>query len=33
VAETKVCQRAAESPQLWAFKIPQFGGIGDQPLA
>ena len=27
------CQRAAESPQLWAFKIPHFGGAGDQPLA
>src|SRR5499425_2079551 len=27
------CQRAAESPHFWAFKIPQFGGGGDQPLA
>jgi len=27
------CQRAAESPQFGARKIPQFGGVGDQPLA
>ena len=27
------CQRAAESPQYWACKIPHFGGDGDQPLA
>jgi exodeoxyribonuclease V alpha subunit len=27
------CQRAAESPQFWARKIPHFGGVGDQPLA
>ena len=26
------CQRAAESPQFWACKIPHFGGVGDQPL-
>jgi hypothetical protein len=22
-----ICQRAAESPQFWACKIPQFGGV------
>jgi hypothetical protein len=27
------CQRATESPQFWARKIPHFGGVGDQPLA
>ncbi len=27
------CQRAAESPQFGARKIPHFGGGGDQPLA
>jgi len=26
------CQRAAESPQFWARKIPHFGGVGDQPV-
>ena len=26
------CQRAAKSPQLWACKIPHFGGGGDQPV-
>ena len=31
--KTRFCQRAADSPQLWAFKIPHFGGAGDQPVA
>jgi len=26
------CQRAAESPHFWAYKIPHLGGSGDQPL-
>jgi DNA invertase Pin-like site-specific DNA recombinase len=26
------CQRASESPQFGAVKIPHFGGGGDQPL-
>ena len=26
------CQRASESPQFGALKIPHFGGGGDQPL-
>ena len=32
-AHAKQCQRAADSPQLWAFKIPHFGGAGDHPVA